>query len=329
MIRCLLTVFFLLWIACCATQPDPTFSPESTRNPVALGNILDLRGQYQRHFFRKEFATCPVCQGKRCEFCQQQGVLLGYIDWTYGYAYVPGLGLEPGIGPQQTLKAKRAAEVVCHRYAIELLSELALAENMNLDSQIAEDIYSRSLKDSERIQEDTQKKLDQKLTVATMRLKIPLFGPSGLMHHLYSFYENRHQSEPFLGEFGTEESYSHLVLDARGKRLNPAFFPKIRTTSGAVLFDFSTVNQSTIQERGAVIYVATVSSSKAQEIQNYLEAPSRSSSRSGGNVPLEISVHANTNAYQVDLVVSEEVAHKILANGRLLKTGQIFVLIDP
>ncbi|MEK7485950.1 MAG: hypothetical protein AABZ60_16630 [Planctomycetota bacterium] len=317
--------FFL--VACTSQPSSTTENHESSMPSVPLADVSQVRSQYQRTTFKKRLAICPVCQGNGCSLCQNTGGLWGYIDWTYGYCYVEGMGLANGIGGQQTLLAKKAAEVTTHRHAIQLLQEMTVEEQQPLGAERAESWYSNILGSAELLSDQSQKFLERQQTVHFRTIRFPFLGTSGLTHHLYPQYQGQSQSKS--GEsLGTQERYSYVVIDARGKTISPALFPKIWAEEGTLVWDFLEVSKSTLFERGSILYVSERSSElEKSSYRSALTVPSFVRTSSQWN-PLKIQAHANTRSYQTDIVIRQEDAETLLANGRLLRSAQIVVLLD-
>lgn len=316
-----------LFLVACTLQPDPIEDNRVSLPTVPLADVSQVRSQYHRNTFQKRLASCPACEGHGCSFCQKTGGLWGYVDWTYGDCYVEGMGLANGIGGQQTLMAKKAAEVTAHRHAIQLLQEVSIADQQPLGAERAESWYSNILSSVEVLQDQSQKILERQQTIHFRAIRFPLFGVAGLTHHLYPQYQQSVQGEN-PRDLGNQESYSYVVIDARGKGIRPCLFPKIWSESGSLVWNFSEVPNSILRERGSVLYVSEQTSSLEKSPYRSSLTNSSFSRTSSEWAVLKIQAHSNTQSYQNDLVIRQEEAQKLLANARLLRSAQIIVLMD-
>lgn len=118
-------------------------------------------------------------------------------------------------------------------------------------------------------------------------------------------------------EARAEQTFTGLIVDARGLNARPALYPRILAEGGKTVYDIATPNPNAAIDEGLVEYQRALE--EAQKL-----------SRVGTN-PIIVKAKQIGGKYGADIVLSEEDARKILdANrqGRFLSKAKVVVVID-
>lgn len=188
----------------------------------------------------------------------------GKVNWEEGYLEATGTGKIPNKEPNAEKLAKRAARVDAYAVAMEII------KGVNYDPDAAMgDILEKQKQREYRIRGlvqgaevvDTERKED----VFNVTVRAPLWGLKGVTIAFRDVFsempapqpqEQQPQQEP--GDEKKEEkkaeSYTGLVVDARGTGVNPALFPVIADEDDNVVYGAGMVAAQALSRRGAAAY---------------------------------------------------------------------------
>lgn len=179
----------------------------------------------------------------------------GEINWRDGYLTVTGIG-KPDANP---LMAKRSAVVDARAKALEMISglrydpEAAAGDITAKDQKLAYQVFGL-VQGAEVISESKTLDGGYKIT-----MKVPLRGIRGLTATLTDFRTKGAPPQPPPDVPGEEEAdedtYTGIIIDARGTDAMPAFFPEIVDEDGNVVFNVDMVDPDALKKRGMAAYV--------------------------------------------------------------------------
>ena len=124
-------------------------------------------------------------------------------------------------------------------------------------------------------------------------------------------------STPTAVEQPADAKWKGLIVDGRGIELEEAFWPRILSEDGSVVYGNYDATSDFLQDRGPVKYVSSL-------------AAANNSERISSPV-LSIKALKTAGQYKADLVISEDDAKKILTaeeGSKFLQTFKVVVVID-
>lgn len=202
----------------------------------------------------------------------------GRIDWDNGMIY--GIGKAyPDMNDGSRAMAARAARVTA------MQSILKISAGVNLDDQTVLDQLGKGqvlihLKALIRpIDHSSEWKTENNRPYIEITLKTPISGVEGLTAKLLGHLKNNTDiwhdfPKKIIAPEKEEDVESWLVIDARGlargKSIQPALFPKIKSETGETLYELKTVDEKALQNRGMARYVVTDESKEHIEGQTNL-----------------------------------------------------------
>jgi len=233
-----------------------------------------------QHAFQSVERDCPMCgwnwrkktsndksaaafegafkPGEKCPFCGGAGKVRDRIDWAGGFVVAYGAGApetrsemkDPDKArAQDFLMAKRAAELRATRNAVSLLANVRLNRSATLDAPSYHQHIEAFVKGAEH--EEFKSSRDSDLPYYVAKVKLPLWGVTGLSERLWASYAKsygvvRHASKP---RTDLEDEYV-IVIDARGSDCPPHLYPRVIVEGGTVVYDISGVNADVAQKSG-------------------------------------------------------------------------------
>lgn len=260
----------------------------------------------------------------------------GSVNWTSGWVKATGVGSPPqNSGVAGKAMAQRAAFTVAVRNLLEVVKGVridaaTLVENYMIQNDVIKSQVSGFVKGAQI--EKTNESPDGSVEIL---VKAPLWGVNSLY-------------DPFLDQMGVQdqklppepasESYTGLVIDARGLGVKPACFPAVLDDKGEVVFGAKMVDRATAQKDGMVHYMAAPKDADLSSlfgegtyvirpVQAAPPAPPRS-----GRMPLKIKGGDKAGALKANIIISSEDAKKIRDDSALtvaLKRSRVTVVTDP
>ncbi len=183
--------------------------------------------------------------------------------------YGEGFGNPAHANPaQRETMAKRAAVVVAQRSLAEYLEGFALVgDTLVKDGSINYDVIRTSvaayIRGAQVVFQDYNKDTDKAIAI----IKVGLRGPKGFGTMIY----DKLMSDPRLSKdlatreptfkpepVPLDESYDGLIVDATEQNFRPAFYNRLFTVKGEVLYDPAKVNKKILDEQGCGEYVNSV-----------------------------------------------------------------------
>lgn len=260
----------------------------------------------------------------------------GSVNWTSGWVKATGIGVPPSnAGPAGKALAQRAAFSVAVRNLLEVVKGVridaaTLVDNYIVQNDVIKSQVSGFVKGAQI--EKTNESPDGSVEVF---VKAPLWGVNSLY-------------DPFLDQMGVQdqklppepasESYTGLVIDARGLGVKPACFPSVLDDKGEVVFGPKMVDRAIAQKDGMVHYMAAQKDADLsflfgegtyviRPVQAAPPAPPRS-----GRMPLKIKGGDKAGLLKANIIISSEDAKKIREDPALtvaLKRSRVTVVTDP
>lgn len=261
----------------------------------------------------------------------------GSVNWTSGWVKATGFGSPPANSSagQGRALAQRAAFSIAVRNLLEVVKGVridaaSLVENHMVQNEVVKSQVSGFVKGAQI--EKTNESPDGSVEVL---VKAPLWGVNSLY-------------DPFLDQMGVQdqklppepasESYTGLVIDARGLGVKPACFPSVLDDKGEVVFGPKMVDRAIAQKDGMVHYMAAQKDADLsflfgegtyviRPVQAAPPAPPRS-----GRMPLKIKGGDKAGLLKANIIISSEDAKKIREDPALtvaLKRSRVTVVTDP
>ncbi len=260
----------------------------------------------------------------------------GSVNWTRGWVQATGIGVPPSnAGPAGKALAQRAAFSVAVRNLLEVvkgvrIDSATLVENYLVQNDVIKSQVSGFVKGAQV--EKTNEFPDGSVEIF---VKAPLWGVNSLY-------------DPFLDQMGVqdqklppepaEDSYTGLVIDARGLSLKPACFPALVDDKGAVIYGPKTVDRTAAQKDGMVHYMAAPKGADLSSLfgdHAYIVRPVQSAPCAPpreGRKPLKIKGGDKAGVLKANIIISGEDAKKIRDDSALtvaLKRSRVTVVTDP
>jgi hypothetical protein len=326
--------YFFLGISLCwncssstavLSEENPIFSSQEESRALCLS--------YAPYYTALTFGLCPLCQGKKCDICNNKGELKAFFNWGTGQGSVESLAWCAGLKHSSQLKAYQKAKDLLEQQTLKFWKTFFLDEDHLLSHAEADDLYQRFFAQGEQVQEWTKKHLETKQSFCQLTLSFSFYGAQGLMPHFYQKYSQNYQRQ---GEWieGKEslqhlQQYRYLVLHSTQTQTTPALFPKIRTVGGQILYDIGVGSSEGLPKSGKFFYVSQTSSMLDQEERkspSFVEGQSLPMPSS--TEVLHLRVAPQSKGYQVDLVISEESATVLKENPELLRQHPILIVLE-
>lgn len=228
----------------------------------------------------------------------------GSLDWTTGVltAYGEGIAAPDIQNPaQRRLLGFRAAKATAYRNLLELVGQVHIDASTTVGQAMltSDSVRTRvsGLIRGARLVPESQQEKDGVFQVAlTLELQ------DGLAVALLPAAQRPSTSSP-LGEsalYTPPQTYTGLVIDARGLPLKPSMAPRLLSTGGNELFNASAVDLQYVRRWGMVGY------------DRDLERASRSDRLGGAEArPLVIKAAQVAGQYSSDAVISNEDAVRV------------------
>jgi len=260
----------------------------------------------------------------------------GSVNWTSGWVKAAGIGVPPqNAGPAGKAMAQRAAFSVAVRNLLEVVKGVrvdaaTLVENYIVQNDVIKSQVSGFVKGAQ-----IEKTIESPDGSVEILVKAPLWGVNSLY-------------DPFLDQMGVQdqklppepaaESYTGLVIDARGLGVKPACFPAVLDDKGEVVYGPKMVDRAAAQKDGMVHYMTAPKDADLSSlfgegayvirpVQSAPPAPPRS-----GRVPLKIKGGDKAGALKANIIISSDDAKKIRDDSALsvaLKRSRVTVVTDP
>ena len=177
----------------------------------------------------------------------------GEINWTTGHVTVSGEGQAEGDTAQDIAMAKRAARLVAARNAILTIAQVRFGGGSMLGDVSSGEISVDAVLEGF---EEVSAEFDEDTHTATVRLRAPLCGASGVID-LDGVRLVRRDAWPWPGGLPADSSagVDGVVIDARHVEVAPAALPAFVTNSGLSIFDVTQLPPSQRATRPLAVYV--------------------------------------------------------------------------
>jgi hypothetical protein len=260
----------------------------------------------------------------------------GTVNWTSGWVKATGIGVPPATaGSAGKAMAQRAAFSVAVRNLLEVVKGVridaaTLVENYIVQNDVIKSQVTGFVKGAQ-----IEKTIESPDGSVEVLVKAPLWGVNSLY-------------DPFLDQMGVqdqklppepaEDSYTGLVIDARGLGVKPACFPAVLDDKGEAVYGPKTVDRAAAQKDGMVHYMAAPRGADlsslfgdgayiVRPVQSTPPAPPRE-----GRKPLKIKGGDKAGALKANIIISSEDARKIRDDAQLtvaLKRSKVVIVTDP
>ncbi len=260
----------------------------------------------------------------------------GSVNWTSGWVKATGIGVPPATaGSAGKAMAQRAAFSVAVRNLLEVVKGVridaaTLVENYIVQNDVIKSQVTGFVKGAQ-----IEKTIESPDGSVEVLVKAPLWGVNSLY-------------DPFLDQLGVqdqklppepaEDSYTGLVIDARGLGLKPACFPAVLDDKGETVYGPKTVDRAAAQKDGMVHYMSAPKGADlsslfgegayiVRPVDTTPPAPPRE-----GRKPLKIKGGDKAGALKANIIISNEDAKKIRDDSALsvaLKRSRVTVVTDP
>ncbi len=260
----------------------------------------------------------------------------GSVNWTSGWVTASGVGVPPpNAGPAAKAMAQRAAFSVAVRNLLEVvkgvrIDSATLVENYLVQDDVIKSQVNGFVKGAQI--DATKASPDGSVEVL---VKAPLWGVNSLY-------------DPFLDQMGVqdqklqpepaEDSYTGLVIDARGLGVKPACFPAVLDDKGETVFGPKTVDRAAAQKDGMVHYMAAPKGADLSSLfgeDAYIVRPVQSAPPAPpreGRRPLKIKGGDKAGLLKANIIISSDDAKKIRDDSALstaLKRSRVTIVTDP
>jgi hypothetical protein len=260
----------------------------------------------------------------------------GSVNWTSGWVKATGIGVPPAsAGPSGKALAQRAAFSVAVRNLLEVvkgvrIDSATLVENYIVQNDVIKSQVSGFVKGAQ-----VEKTVGSPDGSVEVFVKAPLWGVNSLY-------------DPFLDQMGVqdqklppepaEDSYTGLVIDARGLGVKPACFPAVLDDKGETVFGPKTVDRAAAQKDGMVHYMAAPKEADLSSLfdgETYIIRPVQTKPPAPpreGRKPLKIKGGDKAGALKANVIISSEDAKKIRDDSALsvaLKRSKVVIVTDP
>lgn len=260
----------------------------------------------------------------------------GSVNWTSGWVKATGVGVPPpNAGAAGKAMAQRAAFSVAVRNLLEVVKGVRIDSATLVENYIVQDDVIKSQVTGFVKGAQIEKTIASPDGSVEVLVKAPLWGVNSLY-------------DPFLDQMGVqdqklapepaEESYTGLVIDARGLGVKPACFPAVLDDKGDTVFGPKTVDRAAAQKDGMVHYMAAPKGADlsslfgegayiVRPVQAAPPAPPRE-----GRRPLKIKGGDKAGLLKANIIISSEDAKKIREDPTLvaqLKRSRVTVVTDP
>ena len=257
----------------------------------------------------------------------------GRINWTRGIIQSVGIGKPDETGSTQQLDAK--VKALYHAKINSRRNLIALVRNIRIDSHrnvanIADSNYSISAKINEMVFKAPEiEKLRKYRADGTVEvhMQIGLYGGLSQLilpreiqqiEPVKQFRKVRKTSIQQAGESPAPETYTGLVVDARGIALKPALVPRLLDANGQEVFGAVFVSREFAVQWGTGGY--------AVDIKASINNP-----RVGQN-PLVAKGLRTSEPGHSDIIISNTDAAKLLSSSEhlsFLKECRVLIVVDP
>jgi hypothetical protein len=177
----------------------------------------------------------------------------GRVNWTRGYITVSGVGKAKGHSGQDAAMARRAARVVAARNSMLTAGGLRVGADGRF-ANLREGAVSLdgTLKGFEEVSD----KFDPATRTAEVMLRVPLYGPSGLLSvtGISAVHASRRWVWPANSVSAPE--VQAVIIDARGLNYQPTLLPALITADGRTVFDSGDLPADGVASRAMAIYLA-------------------------------------------------------------------------
>ena len=211
--------------------------------------------------------------GFRAHVVNQKG---GGIDWTSGEIIAEGFGKGRGNRAADRVGAQRAATLVAARNALAIANGIQFDGNGRVGNVRDGQITLDGVVKGQRVVGTTWDKSKTPVE-CRVKLSVPLWGVTGVCT---VFADAQRRSAAVHGgrrlslvEAKADVSDVVLVIDARGRKIDPCLFPVVKSADGAVLYDIATRTDPLARSQPPVRFVE--SDMTFERLRACLEAPAR------------------------------------------------------
>jgi hypothetical protein len=257
----------------------------------------------------------------------------GRINWTRGIIQAVGIGKPYETGSTQKLDSKVKALYHAKKNARRHL--IALVRNIRIDSHrdvasIADANYSIAAKINEMVFKTPEiEKLRKYRADGTVEVHMHIGLYGGLsqlvlpdeIQQIESVKPVRKVRKPSIqqaGELFAPETFTGLVIDARGINLKPALVPRLLDENGQEVFGAAFVSREFAVQWGTGSYAVNIKASQDNQ-------------RVGWN-PLVVKGLRTSEAGHSDIIISNTDAAKLLSSSEhlsFLKECRVLIVVDP
>ena len=257
----------------------------------------------------------------------------GHINWTRGIIQAAGVGKPDETGSTRQLDAKVKALYHAKKNARRHL--ISIVRNIRIDSHrdvasIADTNYSISAKINEMVFKTPEiEKLRKYRADGTVEVHIQIGLYGGLsqlvlpreiqqIEPLKTVRKVRKPSIQQAGESSAPETFTGLVIDARGIALKPALVPRLLDENGQEVFGAAFVSREFAVQWGTGGYSVDIKAS-------------RNNPRVGQN-PLVVKGLRTSEPGLSNIIISNTDAAKLLSSSEhlsFLKECRVFIVVDP
>ncbi len=257
----------------------------------------------------------------------------GRINWTLGIIQAVGIGKPDETGSAQQLDANIKALYHAKKNARRHL--ISIVRNIRIDSQrdvatIADTNYSISAKINEMVFKTPEiEKLRKYRADGTVEVHMQMGLYGGLsqlvlpreiqqIESVKPVRKVRKSSIQPAGESFAPETFTGLVIDARGIVLKPALVPRLLDENGQEVFGAAFVSREFAVQRGTGVYSVDIKASR--------------NNQRVGHHPLIVKGLRTSEPGHSDIIISNTNAAKLLSSSEhllFLKECRVLIVVDP
>ncbi len=242
----------------------------------------------------------------------------GRVDWTAGVVQATGIGMPPN-NFSNKFQANELARVAAWNVALKNL--LKMVKGISVDSattisdyMTSDDLFRAKIeglvKDARIVREEARPNGWFQVTVE-MKTRGDLLNALLPSPKRESKPPRSSQEKRVLSD---RETYTGLVLDARGIDARPALAPRMFTEKGEEVYSFAYLEKQTLAERGISVYTPDLPSAQAHPRV--------------GDRPLVIKAIQSQGRYHTDLIIKTADAQTIHGVSQLLKDAKVLIILD-
>lgn len=239
----------------------------------------------------------------------------GEIDWTNGVVYGVGIGKMRAMTSKELLMAQRAARLVALRNAVLLEAGIRTGPGGRFkDVREGQIDFEAIVNDFQEVQSD----YDVKTNSAVSKVKIPLYGPKGLISLRGLGIGRAGKLWAWPSSAAPAAGTQVIIIDARGTTFSPCLLPELVTESGETVFGPSSPPRPDLSARAMAAYIGLDGATPVTELR-----PSAAEGQAGDAIIVKPARATDRN----ELVLSQEELKKLEPARPSLDSGKVLIVV--